>query len=391
MIYLDNGATSFHKPVQVRRAMLDAMIRCANPGRGGYRAAMEAANEVFRCRETAGRMFGCTPEQVVFTSNCTHGLNIAIRTLVKPGANVVISGFEHNAVTRTLYGLGAVVHTAGRKLFDWDDTLREFDAALNTRPDAAVFTHVSNVFGYILPVAEMAGMCRARGIPFVVDAAQSAGCLPVSLEALGADFIAMPGHKGLLGPQGTGLLLCGREPEPLLTGGTGSESVRQEMPEFTPDRAEAGTLNVPGIAGLRAGMEYVEQVGTDRILSRESQCAAAARRSWRNWECKFFMARIRRGRCHSGRVWTVRRQRRFFPAGGLPFGRDCTARRLPMRARERWKREPSASALAMMRRPGSSGCWRRQRPNFRPGNFKNFYTFSIAISFGISYNKADNR
>ena len=273
MIYLDNGATSFHKPVQVRRAMLDAMIRCANPGRGGYRAAMEAADEVFRCRETAGRMFGCTPEQVVFTSNCTHGLNIAIRTLVKPGANVVISGFEHNAVTRTLYGLGAVVHTAGRKLFDWDDTLREFDAALNTRPDAAVFTHVSNVFGYILPVAEMAGMCRARGIPFVVDAAQSAGCLPVSLEALGADFIAMPGHKGLLGPQGTGLLLCGREPEPLLTGGTGSESVRQEMPEFTPDRAEAGTLNVPGIAGLRAGMEYVEQVGTDRILSRESQCA----------------------------------------------------------------------------------------------------------------------
>lgn len=273
MIYLDNGATSFHKPVQVRRAMLDAMIRCANPGRGDYRAAMEAANEVFRCRETAGRMFGCTPEQVVFTSNCTHGLNIAIRTLVKPGTNVVISGFEHNAVTRTLYGLGAVVHTAGRKLFDWDDTLREFDAALNTRPDAAVFTHVSNVFGYILPVAEMAGMCRARGIPFVVDAAQSAGCLPVSLEALGADFIAMPGHKGLLGPQGTGLLLCGREPEPLLTGGTGSESVRQEMPEFTPDRAEAGTLNVPGIAGLRAGMEYVEQVGTDRILSRESQCA----------------------------------------------------------------------------------------------------------------------
>ena len=273
MIYLDNGATSFHKPVQVRRAMLDAMIRCANPGRGGYRAAMEAANEVFRCRETAGRMFGCTPEQVVFTSNCTHGLNIAIRTLVKPGANVVISGFEHNAVTRTLYGLGAVVHTAGRKLFDWDDTLREFNAALNTRPDAAVFTHVSNVFGYILPVAEMAGMCRARGIPFVVDAAQSAGCLPVSLEALGADFIAMPGHKGLLGPQGTGLLLCGREPEPLLTGGTGSESVRQEMPEFTPDRAEAGTLNVPGIAGLRAGMEYVEQVGTDRILSRECQCA----------------------------------------------------------------------------------------------------------------------
>lgn len=269
MIYLDNGATSFHKPPQVRRAMLDAMSRCANPGRGGYRAAMEAANEVFCCRQTAGRMFGCEPEQVVFTSNCTHGLNIAIRTLVKPGGTVVVSGFEHNAVTRPLHGLGAVIHVAGRKLFDWEDTLEQFDAALKTGPQAAVFTHVSNVFGYILPVEEMAKLCRERGVPFIIDAAQSAGCLPVSLEALGADFIAMPGHKGLLGPQGTGLLLCKGVPEPLLMGGTGSESIRQEMPDFTPDRAEAGTLNVPGIAGLHAGLRYLEHTGIGTIFKRE--------------------------------------------------------------------------------------------------------------------------
>ena len=269
MIYLDNGATSFHKPPQVRRAVLDAMERCANPGRGGYGAAMEAANRVYRCRERAGRFFHCQPDQVVFTSNCTHGLNIAIRTLVKPGSRVVVSGFEHNAVTRPLHGLGAKITVAGRKLFDWEDTLQEFKAALRQGQDVAVFTHVSNAFGYILPVEEMAALCRSRGVPFIVDAAQSAGTLPVSLDGWGADFIAMPGHKGLLGPQGTGLLLCRGVPEPLLLGGTGSESVRQDMPDFTPDRAEAGTVNVPGICGLEAGLRYLETEGISKILQRE--------------------------------------------------------------------------------------------------------------------------
>lgn len=269
MIYLDNGATSFRKPPEVRRAMLDALNRCANPGRGGYQAAMEAANRVFRCRELAGRMFDCDPEQVVFTSNCTHGLNMAIRTLVRPGARVVVSGFEHNAVTRPLHGLGAEIVVAGRKLFDWGDTLERFEAALKKGADAAVFTHVSNVFGYILPVEAMAGMCRDRGIPFIIDAAQSAGSLPVSLEKLGADFIAMPGHKGLLGPQGTGILLCSRLPEPLLMGGTGSESIRQDMPDHTLDRGEAGTVNVPGIAGLEAGLRYVQRQGIGYIFKRE--------------------------------------------------------------------------------------------------------------------------
>ena len=277
MIYLDSGATSFRKPPQVCRAVLDAMDRCANPGRGGYGAAMAAANEVFRCRETAAAMFGCEPDQVVFTSNCTHGLNIAIRTLVKPGGKVVVSGFEHNAVTRPLHGLGADIKAAGRKLFEWENTLEEFDAALRQGADAAVFTHVSNVFGYILPVAEMAKLCRSRGVPFIIDAAQSAGSLPVSLTELGADFIAMPGHKGLLGPQGTGILLCGAIPEPLLMGGTGSESIRQDMPDYIPDRAEAGTANVPGIAGLRAGLEYLRCAGIGKIHEREQkqarQCA----------------------------------------------------------------------------------------------------------------------
>ena len=282
MIYLDNGATSFHKPAAVRRAVADAMTRCANPGRGGYGASMEAANTVYRCRELAGALFDCSPERVVFTSNCTHGLNIAIGSVLKPGGRVAISGFEHNAVTRPLHGLGAKITVAGRRLFDWDDTLEEFYRSLQQGVDAAVFTHVSNVFGYILPVEQMAAMCRQRGIPFVIDAAQSAGSLPVSLKNLGADFIAMPGHKGLLGPQGTGLLLCGSRPQPLLFGGTGSESMRQDMPDETPERAEAGTLNVPGIAGLAAGLRYLKQTGIETVGRREqmqtAQCVAGLKK-----------------------------------------------------------------------------------------------------------------
>jgi selenocysteine lyase/cysteine desulfurase len=269
MIYLDNGATSFHKPPQVKKAMLEALDRCANPGRGGYRAAMEAARVLYDCREAAGKLFCCDPEQVVLTSNCTHGLNMAIRTLVKPGDPVVISGFEHNAVVRPLYALGAKLTVAGRKLFDWDDTLEQWEAALKKRPKAAVFTHVSNVFGYILPVRELGQLCRQYCVPFILDAAQSAGCIPIDFRTLQADFIAMPGHKGLLGPQGTGLLLCGREPEPLLLGGTGGNSLSHQMPPQLPDRGEAGTANVPGAAGLTAGLDYLQRIGIENVGKKE--------------------------------------------------------------------------------------------------------------------------
>ena len=273
MIYLDNGATSFHKPAAVKKAVLHAMECCANPGRGGYGAAMEAAGKVYRCRELAGELFDCKPEQVAFTSNCTHGLNIAIRSLVKPGGCVVISGFEHNAVTRPLHGLGARIKVAGRRLFDWEDTLEDFERALKKGADAAVFTHVSNVFGYCLPVKQMSELCRQYGVPFIIDAAQSAGTRPVKLEQLGADFIAMPGHKGLLGPQGTGLLLCRGDATPLLYGGTGNQSILQQMPEELPERLEAGTVNVPGIAGLGAGLEYILQKGIENIEKTEVEQA----------------------------------------------------------------------------------------------------------------------
>jgi selenocysteine lyase/cysteine desulfurase len=274
MIYLDHGATSFPKPLSVRRAVQDALIRCANPGRGSHPAAMAAARVVYDCRDAAAKLFHCQPEQVVLTSNCTHGLNIAIRTLVKPGDRVLISGFEHNAVVRPLYALGAKITVAGRRLFDWEDTLENFEQGLRTAPKVAVFTHVSNVFGYILPLEEMVALCRQYGVPVIVDAAQSAGSMELNFDRLGVDFVAMPGHKGLLGPQGTGVLLCGRGGDPLVFGGTGSDSIRREMPDYLPERLEAGTVNVPGIAGLAAGLRYVSHIGVDVIGARERTQAA---------------------------------------------------------------------------------------------------------------------
>lgn len=276
MAYLDHGATSFPKPEAVCRAVGEAMAGCANPGRGGHEWAARAAETVFSCRETAGELFGCSPEQVVFTQNCTQGLNMAIRTLVGRGSRVVISGFEHNAVTRPLHGLGARITVAGQRLFDPSDTIRSFRRALDRGADCAVFTMVSNVFGYALPVRELAELCRRRGVPFILDAAQGAGAMEVDLGKLGAEFIAMPGHKGLLGPMGTGLLLCNAMPKPLLMGGTGSESESQSMPDYLPDRGEAGTLNVPGIAGLAAGLRMVQAEGPERIGRREAALAAQA-------------------------------------------------------------------------------------------------------------------
>ena len=287
MIYLDNGATSFPKPQEVSQAVARAMEQGANPGRGGYGAAMEAGNLVLNCREAAGRLFHCKPEQVVLTANCTQGLNIAIGSLVKEGDRVLISGFEHNAVVRPLYARKADLRIAGRRLFQWEEILESFRRELRRGVDAAVFTYVSNVFGYILPVEKLAALCREAGVPFILDAAQAAGSLKVSME-LGADFIAMPGHKGLLGPQGTGLLLCGQPGKPLLYGGTGSQSRSHEMPQDLPERLEPGTLNVPGAAGLAAGISIVERKGTDAIFHREHTQAEKLSRDLRDLGFRVF-------------------------------------------------------------------------------------------------------
>lgn len=273
MIYFDAGATTLQKPEAVRRAMYQAVHTLSSPGRGSYPATRRAEETDLRCRMAAAELFHVDdPAHVVFTSCATHGLNIAIRTLVKPGSRVVISGYEHNAVTRPLHAIHNVeIAVADGPLFDPAAMLAQFRQALAQPADAVICTHVSNVFGYVLPVSDIAALCREKGVPFVLDASQSAGMLPVDMKALGAAFIAMPGHKGLYGPQGTGLLLCGCEPAPLLRGGTGSQSLLQEMPAELPDRLEAGTHNMPGIAGLLEGLRFVQRQGVARIADYEGE------------------------------------------------------------------------------------------------------------------------
>ena len=282
MIYLDNAATTLQKPPAVYRAVERAMQTLASPGRGGYPAAMAAAEEAYRCRETAAALFGMgEPERAVFCQNATHGLNIALKALVRPGERVVISGYEHNAVLRPLRALEARIRVAAAPLFDPAAAAEAYASELNQGAVLAVVNHVSNVFGCIQPVEEIADLCARRGIPLVVDASQSAGILPLRPEDWHAAFVAMPGHKGLYGPQGTGLLLCGRQPgdrriRTLLEGGSGSSPRLPEMPDFLPDRLEAGTHNMPGIAGLRAGMEYVARLGTGTILTHEQRLVRLA-------------------------------------------------------------------------------------------------------------------
>lgn len=265
MIYLDSAATSYLKPASVEKAMVRAMHTMASPGRGAYTLAMRASDMVYECRELAGELFNFKDtERIVFTSNATHSLNIAIRTMAKKGDNVVISGYEHNSVTRVLNDIGASVVVAEAPLFDTDAVIRSFDRCLKGAK-LAVCNHISNVFGFVQPINEIAELCRRKNIPLVVDASQSAGVCSIDAARLNAAFIAMPGHKGLLGPQGTGMLLCGEEPAPILFGGTGSDSIVQTMPGYLPDLLEAGTHNIPGIAGLSEGIRFVLRESPEKI------------------------------------------------------------------------------------------------------------------------------
>jgi cysteine desulfurase family protein len=277
MIYLDNAATTLVKPPKVSKNTAWAVSHLSSPGRGGHEAAMAASMVAYECREKAVRLFNAgDPENVIFTFNATHALNIAIKSIIRRGDKVIVSGFEHNSVTRPLHAAGARVIVATSELFEPEMALLAFEQRLNDDTALVVCNHVSNVFGYIHPAERIAAACREKRIPFILDASQSAGVLEIDFQKLGADFICMPGHKGLYGPQGTGLLLCARKPESILQGGTGSHSLSPDMPESLPDRLEAGTHNMPGIAGLSAGLDYILKKGAKSILAHERDLIGSA-------------------------------------------------------------------------------------------------------------------
>ncbi len=270
MIYLDNGATTLKKPKEVYRNLGEGAKILGSPGRGGHRYAMLAGEVCYQCREEASKLFNLPqPENVIFTFNATHGLNIAIFSLVQPGMRVAVTGYEHNSVIRPLKAIGADVRVVNSELFNRDEILRAFKREIDRGIDCAVITHVSNAFGFIIPVYEIGKMLQSRKIPFIVDASQSAGCLEVNFTKLGADFVAMPGHKGLYGPQGTGLLLVKNKAKPFMYGGSGSQSALVTMPDVLPDMLEAGTHNMPGIYGLLEGIKFVRKTGVNKIFEHE--------------------------------------------------------------------------------------------------------------------------
>lgn len=278
MIYLDNAATTWPKPLAVRNAVSRALVSYgANPGRGGHRMAMETAKKVYACRETAAELFGLDdPVRVIFTSNCTMGLNMVIKGVLSNGGHAVISDMEHNSVVRPLEALakyGVTYDLAKVCEFDNAQTVRNFKQCIRHNTRLILCTHASNVFGNVLPIREIGELAHQANILFAVDAAQSAGLLPINMKRDNIDFLCMPGHKGLYGPMGTGMLLC-QNAYPLhtlLEGGTGSRSLEILQPDELPDRLESGTVNVPGICGLHAGMLWVKQCGVSALAQQESE------------------------------------------------------------------------------------------------------------------------
>ncbi|MBQ9980470.1 MAG: aminotransferase class V-fold PLP-dependent enzyme [Oscillospiraceae bacterium] len=270
VVYFDNAATTLCKPKAVPEGVRRSILHCASPGRGGHAPAMAAAEVVYRCRKAAAELFKADdPEKIVFTSSATHGLNIAINSLVRPGTRVAISGYEHNAVTRPLHAIGADVRVAAGRLFNGEEVVENFRKELENGAKVVILNHVSNVFGFIQPAEEVARLCKKYGAAMILDASQSAGSVDIDAGGMGCAFIALPGHKGLYGPQGPGILICGAEPKPLIFGGTGSESKSQDMPPYLPDALEAGTANVPGIAGLLEGINYVNQTTPAAIMAHQ--------------------------------------------------------------------------------------------------------------------------
>ena len=274
-IYLDNAATSYPKPPAVYDAVLAAMQQIgASPGRGGYGAALQASRLLFETREALAAFFNCADSsRIVFTHSATEALNMAVRGLLQAGDHVVTTSMEHNSLLRPLFMLEkagvelSIVSADAEGLVDPEAIRR----ALRPTTRLVALAHVSNVTGGIQPVEEIGAVAREAGALVLLDAAQSAGCLPVDMQALGIDLLAAPGHKGLLGPQGTGLLAVAPHVllHPLLAGGTGSSSDQDHQPEGFPEGFEAGTHNLPGIAGLKAGIAFLAATGVATVAERE--------------------------------------------------------------------------------------------------------------------------
>jgi len=286
-IYLDNAATSFPKPEEVPMAVYDYMTKLGtNVNRGGYATAYDTESVVFECRELIGALFHAPDyKNVVFTRNITESLNVVLKGLLHSGDHVIVSSMEHNAVMRPIRQLEKQGVSFTRAQCESDGSLKPEKLLSCLRPDtkAVVMTHASNVFGTMLPIQDVGAFCKENGLVFILDSAQTAGVFPIDMEKMHIDILCFTGHKGLLGPQGIGGFILRDELvmkiEPLISGGTGSLSNVETVPEFMPDRFEAGTPNLPGIFGLHAALNWLRKLG-EKSLSAElfttEHCFSAA-------------------------------------------------------------------------------------------------------------------
>lgn len=274
MIYLDNAATTYPKPQSVIKAVDDALKKSANPGRSGHSLSQNTAVSVYQVREKLKDMFSApSVENVIFTLNCTHAINYVLKGLLKSGDRIVTSSFEHNAVMRPLEKLkkqGVHVDIAESYPDDKEATVRSFSRLINTNTKLVICTAASNVIGLKMPIKEIGMMCKQFGTSFCVDAAQLAGICDINMKECNIDYLCIAAHKGLYAPMGTGVLITkDNRLETIIEGGTGTASIILDQPNDLPEMLESGTINVPGIIGIGAGIDFVKSKGFDKIYSHE--------------------------------------------------------------------------------------------------------------------------
>lgn len=275
MIYLDNAATTYPKPEIVYKE-IDKCLReyGANPGRSGHKLALQAGRTIFETRELVAKLFNIDdPMQIVFTNNATAALNLGIKGFLKKGDHVILTSMEHNSVVRPIKEIEkiGIEHTIVECSPEGILNINDLEAAIKDNTKLIVTTHASNVTGTIMPVKEIGEIAEKHRVAYLLDAAQSAGVYNIDVKEMHIDMLAVPGHKGLMGPQGTGLLYIkkGLDVCQMMEGGTGSKSELTTQPEMMPDKFESGTPNTPGIAGLGAGIKFILETGMERIRNHE--------------------------------------------------------------------------------------------------------------------------
>ena len=281
MIYFDNGATTYPKPRSVLNAVNEAVSQYSfNSGRGGYKESLKAAEKIFSVREKIVDMFSTTPDNIIFTCNCTYALNMAIKGSVKKGDHIIISSLEHNSVSRVVQKLqddGIAEYDTAAFSYDDDETVNNFEKLIKSNTSLIICMHSSNVFGVVFPIERLGKLAKKHSIRFIVDGAQGAGSADINMKRDNIDILCCPGHKSLMGIMGSGFMALsdGVQLDTIIEGGTGSGSMSLRQPDFTPDRFEAGTLNNPGIISIGAGIDFINQTGMKKIYNHElaiTQC-----------------------------------------------------------------------------------------------------------------------